>query len=347
MTRSPIFIALVLFILGFATSPAMAQASINLSARTDAAALPAGTTAQRPTPINGMIRYNSTIAGLEAYVNGSWSALTGPPTVQFNSLTGQPTSTLVYSATIIVTGFAGTPAISISGSGSPAYSIGGAAFTSSSGTITSGQTLQLQLTSPATGNTTYTATVTIGSTTTTWSVTTATQIVIYESGGGVSGVTGDFGAAGGGGRGGVDAYCQSVQPGGLTCNATVRALISVNAAGDSIANMPTNYGIPSGIPLYWYNRTTGTAVALLGNNWADMLDGTISNSMQSGTGVNHNWWSGSSSTGTAAALLCTNWSSTATNGEIGSPTSTSGSWIDSGNLGCGNAPRVLCLCVQD
>ncbi len=54
------------------TSPAV---SLDLSYKTDAVALPVGTTGQRPTGANGMVRYNATIPGLEAYVNGSWLPL--------------------------------------------------------------------------------------------------------------------------------------------------------------------------------------------------------------------------------------------------------------------------------
>ena len=44
---------------------------------TDALALPVGTTGQRPgSPLDGMIRYNSTTPVLEAYVNGAWTTLT-------------------------------------------------------------------------------------------------------------------------------------------------------------------------------------------------------------------------------------------------------------------------------
>ena len=48
---------------------------------TDAMSVPSGTTAQRPTARNGMIRYNSTEDELEAYIDGSWSNVdvTVPP----------------------------------------------------------------------------------------------------------------------------------------------------------------------------------------------------------------------------------------------------------------------------
>lgn len=38
--------------------------------------VPQGTTAQRPgSPVNGMLRYNTTIPQLEIYVGGNWTAL--------------------------------------------------------------------------------------------------------------------------------------------------------------------------------------------------------------------------------------------------------------------------------
>ena len=52
--------------------------SLDLSQKTDALALPAGTISQRPSsPVNGMLRYNSTsTATLEAYIGGAWQTLT-------------------------------------------------------------------------------------------------------------------------------------------------------------------------------------------------------------------------------------------------------------------------------
>jgi len=56
------------------TSPAV---SLDVSQNTDAVSLPAGTTSQRPTGVNGMVRYNTTTAVLEAYVNGTWIPVSG------------------------------------------------------------------------------------------------------------------------------------------------------------------------------------------------------------------------------------------------------------------------------
>lgn len=44
---------------------------------TGAVLLSAGTTAQRPTPSNGMIRYNSDDAQFEGYADGAWGAIAG------------------------------------------------------------------------------------------------------------------------------------------------------------------------------------------------------------------------------------------------------------------------------
>ena len=56
------------------TSP---TTSLDLSNRTDAVRMPAGTDGQRPaSPANGMLRYSSTSNKLEGYINGSWQELT-------------------------------------------------------------------------------------------------------------------------------------------------------------------------------------------------------------------------------------------------------------------------------
>jgi hypothetical protein len=44
---------------------------------TDAIQVPAGTTAQRPTAANGMLRYNSEDAQFEGYADGAWGAIAG------------------------------------------------------------------------------------------------------------------------------------------------------------------------------------------------------------------------------------------------------------------------------
>lgn len=55
-------------------SPAV---SLDLTSVTDAVAMPSGTTAQRPTGVNGQIRYNSTDNVFEGYAAGAWGSIGG------------------------------------------------------------------------------------------------------------------------------------------------------------------------------------------------------------------------------------------------------------------------------
>jgi hypothetical protein len=54
------------------TSPIV---SFDVSQKTDAIALPVGTTGARPSGVNGEIRYNTTLSAVEAYVSGAWTSL--------------------------------------------------------------------------------------------------------------------------------------------------------------------------------------------------------------------------------------------------------------------------------
>lgn len=51
------------------------NSALDISQKTSAVSLPAGTTAQRPSPIVGMIRYNSDVPALEAYYGSAWNTL--------------------------------------------------------------------------------------------------------------------------------------------------------------------------------------------------------------------------------------------------------------------------------
>jgi hypothetical protein len=76
------------------TSPLV---SLDMSQKGDALALPVGTSGSRPTGtalVNGEIRYNSAIPGLEAYVNGAWSNILAS-TVGTSSVTGAGTTNYV------------------------------------------------------------------------------------------------------------------------------------------------------------------------------------------------------------------------------------------------------------
>lgn len=50
---------------------------ISTDSSTAALLMPAGTTAQRPTPANGMLRYNTEGNEFEGYANGAWGPIGG------------------------------------------------------------------------------------------------------------------------------------------------------------------------------------------------------------------------------------------------------------------------------
>ncbi len=122
------------------------------------------------------------------YNSGSWicQPLGGAGTFDFTNLTAQPVSTLIASDIVQVTGFTGSLATSITGTGSPQYRTctdGTSSancdasvvqnWTSGSATIAENEYLQLHLTTSSSWNTQYGATVSVGTDGDSWSVTTA------------------------------------------------------------------------------------------------------------------------------------------------------------------------------
>lgn len=66
---------------------ATARGGLDVGAKTDAVLLASGTTAQRPgSPVAGMVRYNSTIAAIEAYFGSAWQSLMGTAGNNYNYL---------------------------------------------------------------------------------------------------------------------------------------------------------------------------------------------------------------------------------------------------------------------
>lgn len=96
---------------------------------------------------------------------------TTPNAFAFTDQTGIALSTLTTSNTLTISGINTTTPVSVSGGGSPKISINGGAW-GTSGSINNGQSLRVQLTSSASGNTAVTATVTVGGASDIWSVTT-------------------------------------------------------------------------------------------------------------------------------------------------------------------------------
>jgi hypothetical protein len=155
-------------------------------------------------------------------------------------------------------------------------------------------------------------------------------LVIFDAGGTFDGNLG--------GRAGADAICQASanRPAGYT---NVRAFISVSA-GDSIANMPANYGIPANAPIVGQNGTQ------LAANWADLLDSTIAATLDAAGSGNPTdyFWTGSNDDGTERfGNHCQGWTVNGVfaTGELGLDNATT-NWLDSTFSGvCNNSYHLI------
>jgi len=90
---------------GVSGSPTVGLADNVVLPGTASATLPIGTTANRPgSPVNGMVRYNSTTTGFEGYSGGAWGAIGGGGTVSsITAGTGLSGGTITTSGTISIT----------------------------------------------------------------------------------------------------------------------------------------------------------------------------------------------------------------------------------------------------
>lgn len=106
-------------------------------------------------------------------VTGTFSATTAPFTFALNPVTEVLVNASVTSDPVMIPVFLTPSPISVSGDGSPSYSLNGGTFTSEPGTITGGDVLLVRVAAPSTKDTEQTTTVTIGSASSVFSVRTA------------------------------------------------------------------------------------------------------------------------------------------------------------------------------
>lgn len=106
-------------------------------------------------------------------VTSNWVVTTGPFTFALAGKTGVALNTVTVSDPVTLSAFLPPSAISLSGDGSPEYSIDGGAYTAAAGTVSGGQTLRVRLTASSLRDAERVATVTIGSQTANYSVRTA------------------------------------------------------------------------------------------------------------------------------------------------------------------------------
>lgn len=126
---------------------------VEKTSATGAAVIPAGTTGQRDaSPVNGYLRYNSTLSSFEGYVAGAWGAVGGGGVTSFQtSLNGLTPST---ASTGVVT-LAGTLGATSGGTSQSTYTTGDILYASGSNTLskltvgTAGQVLTVASGAPS------------------------------------------------------------------------------------------------------------------------------------------------------------------------------------------------------
>ncbi|MBK8781732.1 MAG: hypothetical protein IPO22_07960 [Anaerolineales bacterium] len=142
-------------------------------------------------------------------------------------------------------------------------------------------------------------------------------------------------------RSSADALCTANLPSGFS---NYHAFLGYSAL-DRIANMPANYGLPTGLPI---QSVTNVVIA---NNWTDLMDGSISVALNAaGVSPTYNWWSGAEDEfGTHLDGItpdCNDWTSNsgADGGNEGNRSSTTAAWMDVGfGVACNQLIGVLCI----
>jgi len=142
-------------------------------------------------------------------------------------------------------------------------------------------------------------------------------------------------------RSSADALCAANLPAGF---GNYHSFIGYSTA-DSIANMPSNYGISTSLPIQ------SVTSAVIAANWADLMDGSISISLSAaGVTPSQNWWSGAENADGShldgVTADCNEWTSNSNvvGGNEGNRSSVTASWMDVGfGVACDQPIAVLCI----
>lgn len=108
----------------------------------------------------------------DTYTSTTVAQDTTPNAFSFTNVTNAVTGATYTSNTVTITGITGSVSCSVSGTGNPSISVNGGSYTSSSTTITNNQTLNVRVLSSTSNSTAVTATVTVGTVSSNYSVTT-------------------------------------------------------------------------------------------------------------------------------------------------------------------------------
>jgi hypothetical protein len=141
-------------------------------------------------------------------------------------------------------------------------------------------------------------------------------------------------------RNAINGYCIDAKP-LLPCTNVV-TFISIDEF-DDIAQMPTNYGVPTTKPIL---GPTGTPIAA---SWVDLLNPKVNllETLKNADITNGAWWSGSDATGKylpAASDNCNGWTSGTDTGMTGKHNSVDSTWINDTTHPCNSACYILCIC---
>lgn len=146
-----------------------------------------------------------------------------------------------------------------------------------------------------------------------------------------------------GGRVGLDQHCATAKATKSILGAITHALISVSAA-DEIRDMPALYGVPT-------NRAfVGPGGKQLADNWADLLDGNVDQSLSAADVSNAQFWISGSNPDGSVRSTCNGWTTSEFNqqvtGTYGYPASSNSLWITitDGDVYCSASQyNVICL----
>lgn len=265
---------------------------------------------------------------------------TAPNSVAFTDLTQQTTSTLVTSNIILIAGIGCSVNASISGQGSPEYRICSTSdcstvttnWTNAVSSISSGSYIQARLTTSASGDTPFTATITVGSVSDGWVVRTVGPKRVF--------VTSQTYSGNLGGLAGADNKCQTLADAaipGLTFKAWLSD--STTSADSRLTHSGLNYAM-----------VNGTVIA---NGWADLTDGTIDtvlNRDENGTvrSIAPAWTNTASSAAIWSAdpaMTCNDWTDASSGmlGNIGITQFSDLNWTQYSNNLCSSPIRLYCI----
>lgn len=289
------------------------------------------TTGRLPASM-GAVRYDEGQNVLKFCDGATWRTIgatiaggdTTPNAFSFTNLTGQPLGAIVYSNTITITGIDPDQVVNITGSGSPAVSINGGAW-ASNGFISSGDTLQIRQVTAASVSTSRTATVTVGSSSVNWTVTTrAGALVIFTTN--VT-VAGNFGGVSGG-----DMICQN-QASLYGLSGTYKAVLS-DSTTHAKDRLTLSYPIVN----------TNNDIVFSYNMWNQTLENGIRMANNSMPGSTRWAWSGTvRPDGLATARLCSDWASTAGDGTATETVTGYGGVMMDNASTCATGRPMLCI----